>query len=93
MDSVTLVAFTSIIAASVTIVLGCALPAYGEAKLALQALTGIAQQPDAANKLSSTVFVSMAMVESTAIYSFVVTMILLFANPFWNFFINAAVAA
>jgi F-type H+-transporting ATPase subunit c len=26
------------------------------------------------------------MIESTAIYCFVVTMILLFANPFWNYF-------
>ena len=26
----------------------------------------------------------LAMIESTAIYCFVVTMILLFANPFWN---------
>jgi F-type H+-transporting ATPase subunit c len=25
------------------------------------------------------------MVESTAIYCFVVSMILLFANPFWNY--------
>ena len=27
---------------------------------------------------------SVAMVESTAIYCFVVSMILIFANPFWN---------
>jgi len=30
------------------------------------------------------------MVESTAIYCFVVSMILLFANPFWNYFIAQA---
>ena len=27
---------------------------------------------------------SLAMIESTAIYCFVVAMILIFANPFWN---------
>jgi F-type H+-transporting ATPase subunit c len=30
----------------------------------------------------------LAMIESTAIYCFVVTMILLFSNPFWNYFIT-----
>ena len=35
-------------------------------------------------------FVGMAMVESTAIYSFVLAMILLFANPFWNYFLDKA---
>jgi len=28
--------------------------------------------------------VGLAMIESTAIYCFVVSMILIFANPFWN---------
>jgi F-type H+-transporting ATPase subunit c len=27
------------------------------------------------------------MIESTAIYALVVSMILLFANPFWNYFV------
>ncbi|MEO7048347.1 MAG: F0F1 ATP synthase subunit C, partial [Ferruginibacter sp.] len=31
-----------------------------------------------------TLFVGLAMIESTAIYCFVVSMILIFANPFWN---------
>ncbi|MBD3235769.1 MAG: F0F1 ATP synthase subunit C, partial [Candidatus Eisenbacteria bacterium] len=31
-------------------------------------------------------FVGMAMIESTAIYCFVIAVILLFANPFWNHF-------
>jgi F-type H+-transporting ATPase subunit c len=30
------------------------------------------------------------MIESTAIYCFVVAMILLFANPFWDWAIEAA---
>jgi F-type H+-transporting ATPase subunit c len=32
------------------------------------------------------------MIESTAIYCFVVSMILIFANPFWNHLIAAATA-
>jgi len=32
----------------------------------------------------------LAMIESTAIYTFVVSMILIFANPFWNHFLSQA---
>ena len=39
---------------------------------------------DEANTITRTLFVGLAMVESTAIYCFVVAMILIFANPFWN---------
>ena len=53
-------------------------------------LSAIAQQPDASSTLSRTLFVSLAMVESSAIYCFVVSLILLFANPFWNAALEAA---
>ena len=44
----------------------------------------MAQQPDEANRITRTLFVSLAMIESTAIYCFVVSLIILFANPFWQ---------
>ena len=55
-----------------------------------QALAAIAQQPDEAATISRTLFVGLAMIESTAIYCFVVTMILIFANPFWQHVIAQA---
>ena len=48
------------------------------------ALTSLAQQPDASATITRTLFVGLAMIESTAIYCFVVSMILIFANPFWT---------
>ena len=45
----------------------------------------MAQQPDEASNLRSTLFVSLAMLESTAIYALLVAMILIFSNPFWNY--------
>ena len=60
---------------------------------AAQALASIAQQPDASGTISRTLFVSLAMIESTAIYCFVVAMILIFANPFWCWAIEATAAA
>ena len=84
MDAASLIASVSIITAGLTIAIGSIAPAIGESRAAAQALQAIAQQPDEANTITRTLFVSLAMIESTAIYCFVVTMILIFANPFWN---------
>jgi F-type H+-transporting ATPase subunit c len=79
----TLVAIASIVTAGLTIGLGCMAPALGEGRSVATALTALAQQPDASATITRTLFVGLAMVESLAIYCFVVSMILIFANPFW----------
>jgi F-type H+-transporting ATPase subunit c len=84
MDTVGLIGATSIVMAGLTIAIGSIAPALGEARAAAQALASIAQQPDEANTITRTLFVSLAMIESTAIYCLVISMILIFANPFWN---------
>jgi F-type H+-transporting ATPase subunit c len=90
MDPITVIAAVSIVTAGLTIAVGSIGPALGEARTAAQALQAIAQQPDESNTITRTLFVSLAMIESTAIYCFVVAMILLFANPFWDWAIQAA---
>ncbi len=79
-----MIAVSSIAGAGLTIAVGSIAPAVGEARALAEALRSIAQQPDEAATITRTLFVGLAMVESTAIYCFVVAMILLFANPFWN---------
>lgn len=90
MTDLALIAIVSIITAGFTVAIGSIGPAFGEGRAAASALAAIAQQPDAAPTLSRTLFVSLAMIESTAIYCFVVAMILVFANPFWNAALQAA---
>lgn len=90
MDQQSLTALVSIAGASLAIAIGSIGPALGEGRAVAQALQAIAQQPDASNTITRTLFVGLAMIESTAIYCFVVSMILLFANPFWNHAIRAA---
>jgi F-type H+-transporting ATPase subunit c len=90
MDNTSLIGMVSIISAGLCIGLGAIGPALGEARAVAQALSSIAQQPDESNTITRTLFVGLAMIESTAIYCFVVTMILLFANPFWNYAISKA---
>jgi len=84
MDSTTIIAVASIVTAGFTTGIGCMFPAFSEGKSVASALSSIAQQPDAAPTITRTLFVGLAMIESTAIYCFVVSMILIFANPFWN---------
>ncbi len=84
MDDITLIGIVSIVSASITMVGGTIAPALAEGKAVATALNSLAQQPDASSTITRTLFVGLAMVESTAIYCFVIAMILIFANPFWN---------
>jgi F-type H+-transporting ATPase subunit c len=84
MDSITFIAVASIVTAGFTTGVGCIGPALGEGRSVSTALGSLAQQPDASATITRTLFVGLAMIESTAIYCFVVSMILVFANPFWN---------
>lgn len=88
MDSITIIGAVSVIVAGLTIAIGSIGPALGEGRALAQALSAIAQQPDEASTITRTLFVGLAMVESTAIYCFVVSMILLFVNPFWNYMVE-----
>ncbi len=93
MDTMTLIAVASIMTAGFSTSVGCIAPALGEGKAVAAALSSLAQQPDASATITRTLFVGLAMIESTAIYCFVVSMILIFANPFWNHVVEAATEA
>jgi F-type H+-transporting ATPase subunit c len=80
----TIIAVASIVAAGFTTGFGTMGPALAEGRAVAAAMTSLAQQPDASATITRTLFVGLAMIESTAIYCFVVSMILIFANPFWN---------
>jgi F-type H+-transporting ATPase subunit c len=88
MDSISLIGMASVVTAGLTVAIGSIGPALGEGRSVAQALSSIAQQPDETNNITRTLFVGLAMIESTAIYCFVVAMILIFANPFWDHVIS-----
>ena len=84
MDATTWIGLISISAAAICMAIGSIAPALGEAKALQQALNSIAQQPDEAGAISRTLFIGLAMIESIAIYCLVISIILIFANPFWS---------
>jgi F-type H+-transporting ATPase subunit c len=57
-------------------------PAIAQGRSVDSALDAMARQPDLAERISRTLFIGLAMIESLAIYCLVVALILLFANPF-----------
>ena len=87
MDNITIIAMVSIITSGATIAIGTMGPAIGEALAIMKALEAVAQQPDEADTISRNLFVGLAMIESLAIYCLVISIILIFTNPFWNYII------
>ena len=90
MDSMTLIGSASILSAGLTMGIGALGPGLGQGRAVAGAMSALAQQPDAASTITRTLFVGLAMIESMAIYCFVVSMILIFANPFWTHAITQA---
>jgi F-type H+-transporting ATPase subunit c len=72
----------SILAAAIAVALDAIGPALGEGRAVAAAMDAIARQPEAAGTLSRTLFVGLAMIETMAIYCFVIALLVLFANPF-----------
>ena len=68
----------AMIVAGGTIAIGSIGPSLGEARTAAAALEAMARQPDLSGTITRTLFVSLAMIESTAIYCLLVSMLLLF---------------
>ncbi len=72
----------SMACASFAVSFGALGPALAEGRAVAAAMDAIARQPESANTLSRTLFVGLAMIETTAIYCLVIALLLLFANPF-----------
>lgn len=82
MDTNTIFAIVAMGVAALTTVIGSIAPAVSQGRSVMSALDAIARQPDASDRISRTLFVGLAMIESLAIYSLVISLIILFANPF-----------
>ncbi len=76
------ITIVSVITAGVTVAIGSTGAAIGEGRSVASALDAISRQPEASDRISRTLFVGLAMIESSAIYCLVVALVLLFANPF-----------
>ena len=56
--------------------------AIGMGSTAAATISGMARNPGVGGKLMTTMFIALAMIEAQVIYTLVVALILLYANPF-----------
>lgn len=82
MDSQTILAIVAMGVAGLSVAIGSIATGLGQGRAVDSALDAMARQPDLAERISRTLFIGLAMIESLAIYCLVVALILLFANPF-----------
>lgn len=87
MDTLGYVMGMAHIAAAIALLNG-AFTTFGQAKIAAQAIESIGRQPEAADSIRSTMFVGLAMAETSGIYGLLIAIIMLFANPLVDILIN-----
>jgi F-type H+-transporting ATPase subunit c len=88
MDSMTVIIAVSIISAGLAIAVGGYGPSRALGDALSKALDAVARQPEAGGQIMRTLFVGMALIESIAIYAFVIALIILFANPLIGYIVK-----
>jgi F-type H+-transporting ATPase subunit c len=76
-----------VITAGFSLGIAAGMAALSQAKAIFAACEGIARQPNASGKLTTTLVIGLAFIESLAIYVLVVGLIIFFANPFTGYVI------
>jgi len=72
----------SIITAGFALGIGAGLAALGQGRAVAAAAEGIARNPGAAGDIRGVLLLGLVLIESLAIYVFVISLILLFLQPF-----------
>lgn len=75
------------IAAAIALLNGV-LTTFGQAKIVAQVIESIARQPEAEDSIRTTMFVGLALAETSGIYGLLIAIIMLFANPLIDILIN-----
>ena len=60
----------------------------GQGNIASKAIESMARQPEARGSINTTMIISLAMAETNGIYGLVVSMLLIFVNPFITKFVE-----
>ncbi len=87
MDGLSTIIAAVHIAASIALFNG-AFTTFGQARVASTAIESIARQPEAADDIRQTMFIGLALAETSGIYGLLIAIIMLFANPLVNQYIG-----
>ena len=81
MDNGVLITVVTVAVAGIGIILGTLTPAIVEGRAVLKAFETMARQPEITDEVRQTLIISMALLETTAIYTLLIMLALVFANP------------
>jgi len=87
MQELALIIATAHIAAAIALLNGI-LTTIGQGRIASQAIESIARQPEAKGTITQSMFVGLAMAETSGIYGLLIAIIMLFANPLVSIFLQ-----
>ncbi len=76
------VKMVSVFAAAFSMALGAMGAALSMGRIGSSALEVMARQPELSGKTFTTMLIAMALVEALAIYCLLISLVILFANPF-----------
>lgn len=86
MKDITFIAAISIFTAGITVALATFATAKGQSEALGKAIEAISRQPENNAIISRIFFIGAAFIESIIIYCLVISLIILFANPFISLF-------
>ncbi|MGI6161245.1 MAG: ATP synthase F0 subunit C [Christensenellales bacterium] len=75
------------IAAAIALLNGV-LTTIGQGNIVATAIESIARQPEAADSIRGTMFIGLAMAETSGIYGLLIAIIMLFANPLVSLYLQ-----
>ncbi len=78
----------TVIVASVALALAAMACGVAQAIVVRKGLEGIARQPEATGQIQTAMILGLAFIESLVIYVLLISLILLFVNPFAKYFIG-----
>ena len=78
----------SAMAASVAVLAGMA-PSFTQGLAAGKAVEAVGRQPQAQGQIRTTLLIGSAMAETGGVYGFLIALLLIFANPFVNMYVEA----
>jgi F-type H+-transporting ATPase subunit c len=88
MSDIAMIVLGSSVAAIIGIAFGVMLPALAMGKAISSALEALSRQPESERSIMRTLFIGLAMIESLAIYSLVIILIVLFRNPLLEYIVK-----
>lgn len=86
-DSLAFIIAAAHIAAAISLLNGV-LTTIGQGNIVAKSIESMARQPEASGDIRSTMFIGLAMGETSGIYGLLIAIIMLFANPLVSLYIQ-----